>query len=42
MPSYGDRCLLLSLQTLEHRHKVNQSVFVSKLVNIELNASTQL
>ena len=38
MLSYREHCLLLGLQTLEHRHKVNQSVFVSKMLNNELDA----
>ena len=42
MPRYRDSCLLLGLQTLEHRQKVNQSVFVSKLINNELDAPSLL
>ena len=42
MQRYRDRCLLLGLQTLEHRQKENESVFVSKLINNELDAPSVL
>ena len=38
MTSYKDRCVLLGIQTIEHRHKGNQSLFVSKLLKNELYA----
>ena len=31
-------CLLLGIQTLQHRHKVTQSVFITKLLKNELYA----
>ena len=42
MSSYRHRFLLLGLQTLQHRQKVNQSVFVIKLINNELDAPSLL
>ena len=38
MPEYRTRFLLLGLQSLEHRWKVAQSVFVAKLLRHEIEA----
>ena len=38
MPDYRTRCLLLGLQSLVHRRKVAQSVFVAKLLKHEIDA----
>ena len=37
MPNYRSPCLLFGLQTLEHRFKVNQCVFVANILKNELD-----
>ena len=38
LPAYADRCRLLNLDTLERRRKVQQVLFVAKLLNNEVDS----
>lgn len=33
LPPYPDRCMLLALDTLQHRRKIQQALFIAKLLN---------
>ena len=38
LPPYADRCRLLGLETLEHRRKVQQALFIAKLLNGDIDS----
>ena len=42
LPPYPDRCRLLGLDTLERRRKIQQCLFIAKLLNGELDAPALL
>lgn len=42
LPPYPNRCLLLDLETLEQRRKIQQATFVAKLLNGEVDCPVLL